>query len=317
MPLPDRVAFTVFGAPIYWYGLLIMSGLVAGGLLAAAREKRLGLKKDTAIDFMLLCVPLALICARAYYVAFEWRQYAENLWLVFDVRGGGMAIYGAILGGALAALIFSRRRRAPFGLLADLAAPSLAIGQAIGRWGNFVNQEAYGRAVEAAHMRFFPLAVYIEATGQWHYATFFYESAWCFLLCAGLLIAERKKAFYRPGDLFWWYALLYAVERALVEGLRTDSLWWGPIRVSQALSLLVLAAGLVWFFLRARHNLRWIYLAIGIVSASAFVLSMPGGAPIGAWLPAAAVCCLLASAAALYGTGRRAATQPMEDGQNQ
>ena len=189
------------------------------------------------IDLSLYVVPAAIVGARLYYVVFSWSAYADDPISALYIWEGGLAIYGGILAGALTALVFAKVRHLPFLTLADLVAPSIALGQAIGRWGNFFNQEAFGRAVSAEWMRCFPIAVRIGADGLWHYATFFYESAWCLMVVVFLLIADRRCLFRRPGDMFFTYVLLYAIERALVEGLRTDSLYLGPVRVSQALSI--------------------------------------------------------------------------------
>ena len=252
MPEISRVAFTVLGFPIYWYGLLIAVGLVLGALCASSREKRLNLKKDTAIDFLLLALPVALVCARIYYVAFSWDNYAAHPLSVFNLREGGLAIYGGVIGGVLAAFIYGRWKKIPFGSLADLCAPGLALGQAVGRWGNFFNQEAYGVAISNPALCRFPLAVYIEADGLWHAATFFYESMWCFAVCAALLVLERRRIMKRRGDLFSAYLFLYAAERIVVEGLRTDSLMLGGLRVSQLLSAALMLGGLLAALLRAR-----------------------------------------------------------------
>ena len=243
--------FTLFGLSVRWYGLMIALGISLGVLLAMRREARYGLPKDTVIDLALCGVPSAIVGARLYYVIFSWADYAANPLSALYVWEGGLAIYGGILGGLLAGLIYARVKRLRFLTLADLVAPSFALGQAVGRWGNFFNQEAYGTAVSAEWMRRFPIAVFIRADGLWHYATFFYESAWCLMIVVFLLLAERRGVFRQPGDAFFTYALLYAVERALVEGLRTDSLYWGSVRVSQALSLCAaLACGIILF---ARH----------------------------------------------------------------
>lgn len=232
----SATGFTFLGASVRWYGLLIALGIALGILLALSREKRFGLPGDTVIDLALCGVPAAIVGARLYYVAFSWRLYAANPVSALYVWEGGLAIYGGLLGGLAAGLVYARRKRLSFLTLADLVAPSLALGQAVGRWGNFFNQEAYGAAVANPGLRRFPIAVFIRADGLWHYATFFYESAWCLLIVIFLLAADRRGLFRRPGDTFLTYVLLYAVERALVEGLRTDSLYWGPVRVSQALS---------------------------------------------------------------------------------
>ena len=233
-------SLVLFGLTFHWYGVIIATGMALAVALACARERRLGLPKDTALDLALLGIPMAIVCARLYYVVFSWREYAANPIRALYIWEGGMAIYGGIIGGVLAGYLYAKHKGLPFLALADLAAPSIALGQAIGRWGNFVNQEAYGAVATQPWQQRFPISVFIQADGQWHFATFFYESAWCFIIVAALLIAERKKMFHRDGEIFRAYIFLYALERALVEGLRTDSLYLGPFRVSQLLSLAAL-----------------------------------------------------------------------------
>ena len=222
------------------YGLLISLGIGLGVWLCSRQEERLGLPKDTAVDFALWVIPAAIIGARLYYVAFQWEAYRDDLSRVFRVWEGGMAIYGGVIGGAMAALLYARIKKRPFGALADMTAPALILGQAIGRWGNFVNREAYGQAVTNPALQFFPIAVNIA--GEWHMATFFYESAWNFLGFWVLWLNRKKTA--APGNLFLLYLCWYGLGRAVIEGLRTDSLMLGSLRVSQVLSLaLLIAAG--------------------------------------------------------------------------
>lgn len=281
----DRVAFTVFGKDIYWYGVVIATAVLLGALTAGLREKRSGMPRDTAVDFALIGMPVALVFARLYYVAFEWDRFRGDLSAIFDVRSGGLAIYGGVIGGALAAIFVAKKKKVLYGALADLLAPSLALGQAIGRWGNFFNQEAYGGLVQSAKWQFFPASVYIEASGQWYMATFFYESVWC--LCIWLLLEILvRKGFFRkrkPGDVFFGYALLYSAERAVVEGLRTDSLYFGTVRVSQLLSALAIPAILVWFLIRAIKGQRgaaaWIFFTVSALGAAGAVLQALGLLP--------------------------------------
>ena len=249
-----RDALMIGDFSLRYYGMLIALGVLLGVLLAIKREERLGLAKDTTIDLALVGVPAALVGARLYYVIFSWDMYKDNLWKIFSVREGGMAIYGGVLAGVFAGWIFSRVRKTPFLSLADLAAPSLALGQAIGRWGNFVNQEAYGYTVTNPALCHFPISVFIEADGQWHLATFFYESVWCFGIVAFILLMERRSKLRRRGDAFLWYLFLYGVERAVVEGLRTDSLMLGPVRVSQLLAALLAVGSLIAIIVRARQK---------------------------------------------------------------
>ena len=247
---------TLFGLRLRWYGVIIVFGILCALLLATRRQSRLGLPKDTAVDLVLLGLPAAIVGARLYYVAFAWEVFASNPVSALYIWEGGLAIYGGLIGGVIAGAVYGRVKGLPFLKLADLAAPSFALGQAIGRWGNFLNQEAYGAAARFAWQERFPISVFIAADRQWHYATFFYESAWCAAIVALLLIAERRRRFRRNGDVFTAYVFLYALERALVEGLRTDSLMWGGVRVSQALSLLALLIAATRIWQRGGRNAR-------------------------------------------------------------
>jgi len=208
----------------------------------------------------LLTVPFAIVCARIYYVVFEWEHYASNPISALYIWEGGIAIYGAVIGGVIATIIFAKWKKFSFWTLADLVAPGLVLGQAIGRWGNFFNQEAYGQLITDEAMQFFPYAVYIERYGEWHQATFFYESMACLVIFAFLLIYRAKAKKAPAGNLFLWYWVLYGIERFFVEGLRTDSLYIfkgglpignliffpAGLRVSQVVSLvMVIAFGII------------------------------------------------------------------------
>lgn len=181
MTNPSRVAFSLFGRDIYWYGILIAAAVVIGLVIAMRSAKHYGWDQDTLIDFALWAVPSAVVGARLYYVAFEWPMFQNDLLKIFRIWEGGLAIYGGVIGGVICALIFCKCRKLSFWTLADIVAPALALGQAIGRWGNFFNQEAYGAAVTNPSLMWFPMAVRIDATNTIHYATFFYESMWCLL----------------------------------------------------------------------------------------------------------------------------------------
>lgn len=232
------------------YGLLIALAIYAGVRLCASNEARLGLPKDISYDFALCCVPAALVGARLYYVAFRWDLYKDDPLSILYIWQGGLAIYGGILGGALAALVLARVRRVPFAALGDMAAPSLLLGQAIGRWGNFFNGEAYGNAVTEAAMQFFPYAVQIGE--GWYQATFFYESLWD-IIGFFILWLTRKK--WQTGDGLPLYFILYGLGRVWIEGLRSDSLMLGSIRVSQALSALLVVCSVVYLvFKRIRKK---------------------------------------------------------------
>ena len=247
---PSRVAFALFGREIYWYGVLIALGVLLAIIISVRNARFKGWKQDDVLDFCILAIPFGIVFARLYYVAFEWSRYRDNLWSIVRIWEGGVAIYGAVIGGLIAAVIFCRTKKLRLPDLLDIAAPGLVLAQAIGRWGNFFNQEAYGiEVVNKAHM-WFPMAVRIDATNTIHYATFFYESMWCLLIFAFLMVMYNR--FKHKGDVFFWYAMLYAFERMFVEGLRTDSLWLIPeaVRISQLLSFLVFVAIAVFFAAR-------------------------------------------------------------------
>lgn len=236
--------FGIEGFNIAWYGVIIATGMILGILLANLRAKNHGYKPDLILDFVLLAIPLAVIGARLYYVAFEWENYADNLASIFAINKGGLAIYGGVIGGLLAAVIITRMKSFPFFTLIDLCVPSLILGQAIGRWGNFVNQEAFGNLVTNPSLQFFPFAVYIQALGEWHQATFFYESMWNMALFFIVLVLADRRA--KDGTLLATYFIGYGIGRCLIEGLRTDSLYlFANIRVSQLLSAILVVVGIV------------------------------------------------------------------------
>ena len=236
--------FGINGLNVTWYGVIIASGMMLGILLAAMRARKRGWSSDVVLDFILLAVPLAIIGARAYYVAFEWDQYAGNFARMIAINEGGLAIYGAVIGGFLAAFLFTKAAKFPFLKLLDLIIPSLILGQAIGRWGNFINQEAFGALITDPKLQFFPLAVYIQSLGEWHQATFFYESFCNSILLVIVLLLSRKGV--KDGTLLATYFIGYGIARTVIEGLRTDSLYlFGTIRVSQVLSAALVVVGIV------------------------------------------------------------------------
>lgn len=251
---PVALQFPLFGnlISIHWYGIIIAVGMLLAILLTMQNAKREGLNPDNVLDLALVIVPMAIVGARLYYVIFMWQQIysAGPFWKVFAVWEGGMAIYGGVIGGFIGICLYSRfsKNRIPLLKIADMIAPGLILAQAIGRWGNFVNQEAYGYAINNPAWQWFPAAVYIVADPEqpYHMATFFYESMWNLLVFLFLFLYYRKSKSRKTGDIFWFYLLLYGIGRVVIEGLRTDSLYLGAtgIRVSQLLSgiLIVVAA---------------------------------------------------------------------------
>lgn len=224
----DPVAFSLGPIPVAWYGIIIGAGAIIGLILAIQEGKRFRIPAEFFMDLLLIGAPSAILMARIYYVAFEWERYAGDFWSVFKVWEGGIAIHGALIGAIIAGAIYIRAKGYNFWRIADIAAPSLIVGQAIGRWGNFVNQEAHGGPVSEAFLRdtlFLPnfIVEHMYINGAFHHPTFLYESIWNVLVLVVLLILRRKIAI-RAGELFLSYFILYSVGRFFIEGLRTDSL---------------------------------------------------------------------------------------------
>lgn len=254
---------TVVG-PIPWYSALIVSGILLALWLAGREERRLGLPRDTVVDLALVAVPCGIVGARLYYVAMTWDLFRDDPLSILYIWEGGIAIYGAVIGGALGAWVYARRKKLPFLTLMDMAAPGLLLAQAIGRWGNYFNMEAYGPEITNAAFQFFPVGVLIPQDGTyvWHMATFFYESMWN-LAGFGALWALRGRQ-RQPGGVLCWYMLIYGSGRFIIEQLREDSLYLGGLRVSQYVSLILcMAAAGVLLWRALGGGRRWAALAGG------------------------------------------------------
>lgn len=252
-------ARTIVGS-LPWYSVLIVTGILLAVWLAGREEERLGLPKDTAVDLALVAVPCGIVGARLYYVAMRWEVFAPNPISILYVWQGGLAIYGGVIGGALGLWVYTRRKQLSFASVADLIAPGLLLAQAIGRWGNYFNSEAYGPELVDPRLQFFPVGVLIpsESGYVWHAATFFYESLWNF--CGFWLLWSIRKRQREKGNVFAWYWVIYGSGRFIIEQLRQDSLYLATVRVSQAVSLLLCAAAAVLLVRRARPR-AWLPLA--------------------------------------------------------
>lgn len=255
--MPDKYLiediFGIKGFSIAWYGAVIAFGMFLGTILAVKEARHRGYKADLIIDFILLAIPIAIICARIYYVIFEWQFYAASPVKVFAIWEGGLAIYGGVIGGFLSALIFSKVNSFPLFKLIDIVVPSLILGQSIGRWGNFFNQEAFGNIVVNSSLQFFPYAVYIDRLSEWHQATFFYESIWNLLIFLVLIFYKNRAKF--DGSLLAIYLIGYGTGRFFIEGLRNDSLYIiSTLRVSQALSFVLIFLGLALFIFHKKFE---------------------------------------------------------------
>ena len=241
---------TIIGG-LPWYSVLIAIGMTIAILLSCSEEKRLHLPEDLVVDLCLRMIPIGIIGARLYYCIFAWNHFQGNPISVLYLWEGGLAIYGGLIGALLAIVCFCHKRQLPLLRVLDIVIVGVPLAQAIGRWGNYFNQEAYGLLVTQPKWQFFPLSVLIGQgeTAQWHMATFFYESIWDLVIFACIWLHRKKKSF--EGELFLLYTVLYAAGRQLIEGLRMDSLTAGEIRVSQLLAMLACVSGII--LLARRH----------------------------------------------------------------
>lgn len=264
----NRVAFKLFGLDIYWYGILIALGVVLGFLYAMKRSKKVGLISDNVFDIAFIGIIVGFIGARAYFCLFYNLMYPEadnkyNLITMFTkIHDGGLAIYGGIIFGVIAALIACKVKKSPFLPLLDIAAPAILIGQSIGRWGNFINQECYGAptagnlpwGMTGTKIALDPIVIEAmgssaEKTNVLVHPCFLYESLWCivgFLLIH--FVANKIRSF--DGEVFLYFVLWYGSGRAWIEALRTDSLYAGSLKISQvvAITSAVLALIMIIYF---------------------------------------------------------------------
>ena len=230
---PDRV-LQIGSFSIHYYGLIIAIGLALAVIYGLRRRKTFGLTEDHILDGALLIVPFAIICARLYYCAFSWDSFKDNPISMLYIWNGGLAIYGGVIGAALGIVVYCKVRKISLGATLDLVALGFLIGQAIGRWGNFMNREACGAPVSENY--FLAMGLFNRYLGEYQYfhPTFLYESLWNVVGFVALHFLSKKRQY--DGQIALGYVAWYGLGRAMVEGLRTDSLWWGPFRVSQLLA---------------------------------------------------------------------------------
>ncbi|MBS6062269.1 prolipoprotein diacylglyceryl transferase [Criibacterium bergeronii] len=241
----NPIAFTLFGIDVRWYGIIITTGLVLATYVATKNAKKIGINGDMITDFLLFAVPVSIICARLYYVIFEWDYYQGDIVKIINIRQGGLAIHGGLIGGFLSAYIYTKYKKIDFLKFLDLLCVSIPLGQSIGRWGNFANSEAHG--VETT----LPWA--IEIDGKMVHPTFLYESIWDLALFFFLLYLYRNDKL-KKGQYTSVYMVLYSIGRFFIEGLRTDSLMIMGLRTAQIASLLMIAIGTIGFIFFQKRN---------------------------------------------------------------
>lgn len=264
----DRIAFSLFGIDVNWYGLIITCGMILAVLYALWHAKHEGVKSDHIIDLALALIFCGVIGARLYYVIMEFDQYLVSggtflqnlggtLYNCIAIWNGGLAIYGGIIAGFLAALVAARVKRIPFPVIADIAGPAVMVGQIIGRWGNFVNVEAYG-AETTLPWRMGVLYSFNDGVSfvsqKFVHPTFIYESLWNLLGLILITYFYKKKKFH--GQMFLSYMTWYGFGRMLIEGLRADSLYVGSIRISQLVGFVTFVVGAVLIIVNLRRVKR-------------------------------------------------------------
>lgn len=255
----NPVALSFGGLEIRWYGVIIALGILIAMTLATKESERKGLGSDFVVDMMFWVLPIGIIGARIYYVLFELPYYLENPGEIIQIWNGGIAIYGALIAGILTIYFYTKKKGMSFALTLDILAPAVLIAQAIGRWGNFMNQEAHGAEVSRSFLENLQLPAFIinqmNIAGIYYHPTFLYESLWSLIGFILILFLRKKGKVLREGEVLLTYIMWYSFGRFFIEGMRTDSLYlFDLIRVSQLLSLvLFFGAAIVWAY-RRRNN---------------------------------------------------------------
>jgi phosphatidylglycerol:prolipoprotein diacylglycerol transferase len=268
----NSVAFNIFGIDIYWYGIIITMGMILGLLLASYIAKKENMNPEIITDFLMYDIVPAVIGARIYYVIFQWDQYNNDLLSILNIRGGGLAIYGAVITSIIVAVVYTRIKKLSFWKFADVASYGLLVGQIIGRYGNFFNREAFGdytnnlfamrllksEAISKGYLTKTILENITTVNGLEYiqvHPTFLYESSWNLLVLIFLLIYRRHRKGY--GEIISLYILFYGIGRYIIEGLRTDQLviMGTGIAISQVVAIASIALGAIGFLL-CRKNTR-------------------------------------------------------------
>lgn len=235
---------------IYWYSIILLIAFVTGGMLVLKESKKYNIAKETILDLAFYLVIFSLLGARLYYIIFNWDYYSVNLTDMFKVWEGGLAIHGGLITGLLVLIQFSKKNKINLLKMTDIIVVGLIIGQAIGRWGNFFNSEAHGTITTLKSLQDMHIPEFIingmNINGVYYEPTFLYESIWCIIGFIVLLLI-RKFLNFKTGTLTSFYLIWYGIGRFIIEGMRTDSLMFGNLRMAQLISLLMIISGLIIF----------------------------------------------------------------------
>lgn len=254
----DPIAFELGPISVAWYGIIIVTGMILAIYLSIKEGEKRGVSEDFIVDTAFWVLPLGILGARLYYVLFELGYYLNNPTQIFAIWEGGLAIYGGVIAGALTFYWRSRKENVPFLLVTDIVTPYVLLAQAIGRWGNFINQEAHGGEVTRQFLENLMLPEFIiegmNINGAYYHPTFLYESVWSLIGVILILLVRKRENFLLRGETTALYMIWYGFGRLFIEGMRTDSLYLGPFRISQIVSVILIGLGIAGIvYLRRYH----------------------------------------------------------------
>lgn len=254
----NPIAFELGPITVAWYGLIIVVGMMAAIYLTIREGAKRHVSEDFIIDTAFWVLPLGILGARLYYVLFELDYYLNNPGQIFAIWEGGLAIYGGIIAGALTIYWRCNKENVPFALLTDIVTPHVLLAQAIGRWGNFINQEAHGGEVSRQFLEKLMLPEFIiegmHINGSYYHPTFLYESVWSIIGVILILLIRKRHHFLLRGETTALYFIWYGIGRLFIEGMRTDSLYMGPFRISQIVSAILIILGIVTIVYQRRYK---------------------------------------------------------------
>lgn len=258
----EKVALDLGPIQIYWYSIFIFIGMLVACFLIYKEAKKRGIDEDFLVNLTFNTIIIGIIGARLYYVLFNLSYYLDNPVEIFQIWNGGLAIHGGIIAGLLFIIYYCKKHEVNLWKMLDIIVVGLIIAQAIGRWGNFFNSEAYGPITTAAHLKSLGIPQFIidgmYILGEYRQPTFFYESVWCLFGFLAMLIIRQYK-YLKIGQLTSFYLIWYGIIRFIIEAMRTDSLMLGPLKMAQLVSLVFIGSGIIIFIKSTKTNQKELY----------------------------------------------------------